>query len=76
LDNNNVQSSAQDKNGFNDLINELIKINQPLTAPQANRMRSGKDRAHSEKTGVPPSTAGVNSQAYNVQNPTSIEYRA
>lgn len=49
----------QDKQGFNDLLSELIRINQPLlgangaaiapTAP-GGRLRSGKDRAHSEKT--------------------------
>jgi len=44
-----------DKNGLNDLISELIRVNQPLVQGNganigASRIRSGKDRAHSEKT--------------------------
>ena len=56
-----------DKQGVNDLINELIRMNGPLVGGQANgapgsniRMRSGKDRAHSEKTGATTGGAGAN----------------
>ena len=71
LDQNNPDGLQNDKQGFNDLINELIKLNQPLTAgPSApGRMRSGKDRAHSEKTGNQAAGPSV-SQGYHVQNPS------
>lgn len=72
-----VQAAANvnDKQGFNDLIDELIKINQPLLGVQGqvvgpnSRMRSGKDRAHSEKTGQ-KGTGGVAGGGYGHQHPS------
>jgi len=51
---------------LNDLISELIRVNQPLVAGNAAniggpRTRSGKDRAHSEKT----ANNGQQNQGYN-----------
>jgi len=75
LDNNGNQQFPQgnDKQGFNDLINELIRINQPGggaggagTGP--GRIRTGKDRAHSEKIGS--TNAQSASQGYHVHNPS------
>lgn len=77
LDGGQGPSAAQgpDKQGVNELINELIRMNGPLVggppggAPGANgRMRSGKDRAHSEKTGSTSAggagAGGANPQGY------------